>query len=874
MKIWFKQILLLVIGLFVAIIMPAQNLPVLQADPAIRTGVLPNGTTYYIVSNSTIKGVADFALVQKTGTANIQDTASFKAIRTAQDALNSLPRCLAPTAQSYMTAHGAVPGPGGFVKVSENATEFHFRDIILDKPSTADSTLLVLMDMIDRARTSDDPFLNKWYSPSDQAVIVSGDVNPDDVVSRLYGMSMMTPASQHHQRISYEWTPCDTASFVRVPSSSPKLGRLSATWRSPRTPAAYMGTVQPAIFEMYLAQLSIVAEENLRAVLKSMDIPVASLSCSYVLSSQTWGDETFSLNVVVSEEDFMRTVEAVSQVLACIDEGHVGMEDLLRVKRRCLDAVNELRSKPVRSNAQYVQKCSESFLYGSTLASLDTKVDFLFSREVADSVEMRLFDGIASALLDPSENLSVRYSADFDPDSVKAAFAGAWTCAGDTAVSRRYTADDIPPLQTSGAKIKLRSEKPDHMSKGKVWTFSNGFTVVYRKMKTNGMMFYNLAQNGGYSSVSDLKKGEGGYVADYLFLSRIGEMSGRDFLNVLNSEGISMEAYVGLTNMMISGYAPEDRLPLLMRSLAAVMNDRVPDDAASKYYARSESLRQELRKGTEEEGKVAIDSIMCPDYVYTPYKILNRVPDDLVVKADRYFRSQAEKMNDGLLILVGDMDEAVLKKILLSSVDGFRTTDRAFRRPQLRYQPASGWSTYTVDGNVNSVDVAMSVPMTLSSDNVVAAELAVMVLRKYLAAVLEKTDYHVAVTHACKIYPQERFNVLITLTEAPMEGFSSDVRQVTPIEALAIVRSALSDVSDMKISPSELSAMKTRLKGRLNIEMNDPFYWLNVISRRYLAGKDFTSGYEQKADAVTEARIKELLMLLNKGSKVEYVISR
>ena len=231
-------------------------------------------------------------------------------------------------------------------------------------------------------------------------------------------------------------------------------------------------------------------------------------------------------------------------------------------------------------------------------------------------------------------------------------------------------------------------------------------------------------------------------------------------------------------------------------------------------------------------------------------------------------------MNDGLLILVGDMDEAVLKKILLSSVDGFRTTDRAFRRPQLRYQPASGWSTYTVDGNVNSVDVAMSVPMTLSSDNVVAAELAVMVLRKYLAAALEKTDYHVAVTHACKIYPQERFNVLITLAEAPEEGFSSDVRQVTPIEALAIVRSALSDVSDMKISPSELSAMKTRLKGRLNIEMNDPFYWLNVISRRYLAGKDFTSGYEQKADAVTEARIKELLMLLNKGSKVEYVISR
>ena len=874
MKLCFKQILLLVIGLMFAIIMPAQELPVLQADPAIRTGVLPNGTTYYVVSNSTIKGVADFALVQKTGTENIQDTAASKAVRTAQDALNSLPRCLAPTVQSFMTSHGAVPGADGFVKVSENATCFHFRDIIIDKPSVIDSTLLVIMDIIDRARTSDDPFLKKWYSPSDQAVIVSGDVNTDDVISRLYGMSMMVPASQPHQRIGYEWTPCDTASYVRVSSSSSKLGRLSATWRSPRTPASYMATVQPAIFEMYLAQLSIVVEDAMREALKAMDIPVASLSCSYVLSSRAWGDETFTLDVVVSEEDFLRAVEAASHVLACIDEGHVRMEDLLCVKRRCLDAANEQRSKPVRSNSQYVERCSDSFLYGSTLASLGTKVDFLYSRQVPDSTEMRLFSGIASALLDPSENLSVRYSAGFEPDSVKAVFARSWSCASDTAASRRYTADDIPPLQTSGEKMKIRSEKPDHMSKGKVWTFSNGFTVVYRKMKTNGMMFYNLAQNSGYSAVADLKKGEGGYIADYLFLSRIGGMSGRDFLNVLNSEGISMDAYVGLTNMMISGYAPEDRLPLLMRSLAAVMNDRVPDDAASKYYARSESLRQELRKGTEEEGKVAIDSIMCPDYVYTPFKILNRVPDDLAVKADRYFRSQAEKMNDGLLILVGDMDETVVKKIMLSCVDGFRTTDRAFRRPQLRYQPASGWSTYTVDGNVNSVDVAMSVPMALTSDNVVAAELASMVLRKYLAAALEKTDYHITVKHDCKIYPQERLNVLITLVEAPVEGFSSDVRQVTPIEALAIVRSALSDMDEMKISSSELSAMKTRLKGRQAIETNDPFYWLNVISRRYLAGKDFTSGYDQKADAVTEARIKELLMSLNKGSKVEYVISR
>ena len=170
-------------------------------------------------------------------------------------------------------------------------------------------------------------------------------------------------------------------------------------------------------------------------------------------------------------------------------------------------------------------------------------------------------------------------------------------------------------------------------------------------------------------------------------------MDAKDFLDVLSSEGISMDAYVGLTNMMISGYAPEDKLGLLMRSLTAVMNDRVPEDGSAGYYARSEALRQELRKGTREEGKVAIDSIMCPDYRYSAYKTLDEIPDDLVVKADGYFRAQSEKMNDGVLILLGEMDEAVVKKLLLSHVDGFRTTDKAFRRPVFRYQPASGWST-------------------------------------------------------------------------------------------------------------------------------------------------------------------------------------
>ena len=128
-----KRLLLFVAGLLSAIIMPAQDLPVLSPDKAVKTGVLPNGTSYYIVSNPTIKGMADFALVQKTGTENIADTTSYRAVSVARDALTVLPRSGGVSVQEFFSSHGVTPGKEGFVTVSNNATQFHFHDVTLSK---------------------------------------------------------------------------------------------------------------------------------------------------------------------------------------------------------------------------------------------------------------------------------------------------------------------------------------------------------------------------------------------------------------------------------------------------------------------------------------------------------------------------------------------------------------------------------------------------------------------------------------------------------------------------------------------------------------------------------------------------------------------
>lgn len=873
MKLDCKQILLLLAGLLSAIIMPAQELPTLPADPAVSSGVLKNGMTYYIVTNPTTKGMADFALVQKTGTGTAGAGSEDKAVRTAQDAIASLPRCLSSSPQAFMTSKGVTPGSHGFVNVTEDATVFHFKDVVLTSETVLDSTLLVLLDIVDRVSTTEDDFIRKWYAPSDQAVIIAGDVNAASIESKLKYMSMMTPSAESEPRAEYVWKECPSAVYEPISGNGGKLAKVSATWRMARPAKEYMNTVQPMITEMFISEMGMIASEKIKVDLERQSIPVADVSCRYVPGYQTFEDETFSVDVCVGQEHFMEAVSSLSRVMSGLDAGLVSSVDLARVKRKCLDAARKESSAPIKDNDDLVEKCKSAFLYNGSLATMKAKVDFLSSRKLADTTELRLFNGIASAILDKEHNLTMNYTADFAGDFVKTVFDYVWDEKQKPVKVEPAIPEDIQVLMPE-EKIKIKSTKTDPMSSGSVWTFANGLTVVYRKMPTEGRLHYMLALNDGYETIPGLSPGEGGYVADYLFMGKICGLTGKEFKDVLDAEGIRMEAHVGLSAMMISGSAPKQQVDLLMRSLLAVLYDRKPDPAAAASYVRNESMRRDFIAGTSEERTVIIDSLMCPGYAYSSRKTLKEVPAALQNKAEMFFRNQFRKVNDGVIVLVGDMDESDLKKVMVEYAGAFETEDHTFRRTQVRYQPLAGEITHIVEGDANGVDIAMSAPLALTTDNYMAAQIAVMVLKKRLADALENTGMTLSLSHDCRIYPQERINILISLEEAPDEGFATGVDRTGPIVALAVVRSVLADMQNAEVSDQDMKAFKAQLKDGISLEMTDPDYWLDAISRRQLSGKDFTTGYAGKTDAVTSAKVKWILSSLNKGTKVEYIIRK
>ena len=71
-----KRIFLCVIILMTsAVLASAQLVGILEDDARIVRGTMPNGLAYYLVPNSSVKGYADFAFVQRNGLA-MEDSSS------------------------------------------------------------------------------------------------------------------------------------------------------------------------------------------------------------------------------------------------------------------------------------------------------------------------------------------------------------------------------------------------------------------------------------------------------------------------------------------------------------------------------------------------------------------------------------------------------------------------------------------------------------------------------------------------------------------------------------------------------------------------------------------------------------------------------
>jgi hypothetical protein len=223
-------------------------------------------------------------------------------------------------------------------------------------------------------------------------------------------------------------------------------------------------------------------------------------------------------------------------------------------------------------------------------------------------------------------------------------------------------------------------------------------------------------------------------------------------------------------------------------------------------------------------------------------------------------------MNDGVLVLIGDMYKSDLKKAILPYIGAFRTREAASRKTAVHYQPVSGSMAYSAEGDRDALVVNISAGVPMTAENYMAAEMASMVLRHILTETLEPYGVDLKLDYTRRIYPDDRFGLVLMITA--LDGGPM------PQEVLPSVRRVMSGASVTDMDASYVKACKEYMKHKYTMQMQEPEYWLHAVAMRYLDGKDYTTGYASKIDAVSVEDIRSVLRLLDKGSCIEYIINR
>lgn len=817
-----------------SITVPAADLPTLPVDKRILRGTLGCGATYYMVTNTTEKGYADIAVIRR------EESPSDNAARSLDT--------------DFFSRMAIAPRPEGYMSDNDGSTVFRYQRVATGNPQVLDSTLLYTFGQMALSR-------------SEQAIIVAGDIDPVELKKKMDIFSMLVPrilVKEAHAP-DYVWEP-SPAPYVVVNAIPGKSDvEISVTYSSARIPQALMNTPQTLATNILAKEYQTILGHRLERNLRDAGIPYGEIRFSSLRSSESGGDERYGISVNTAPEFTDAAMRTMSSTIGELDSFGAGETEFTDAKRILTpDFLRKAARMP--SNAEDVDRCIAHFLYGAPLSAFSEEANLFARKNVPDSTQRRLFNQFASALAEQLTNLSLKYimGADsLDKDEALFYYNLAYLYGSIASSGKDYSwhSADSLGMERTVPRARIKNEKTEPVTGGKLWTFSNGMKVAYKQIPGSGMFSYSLVLNGGLSTIEDLLPGEGGYIADIFNLYDAGGLSCHAFRDILASSGISMTPDVGVFCMSLSGDAPSGKLSFLLKALNALARDRNFNWGAFEAYSNSQRLN---RPSTED----ALSILMDTGFPYEAAKRSGALTAETARKADKYYQTRFARMNDGILILAGDLEEGVVKKLLLRQLGGFDTDRGPLSRPLVDLRPIVG--TRTLEGpGPRGLYILMDTEFSVTAQSYYMGDIAAEALRTSLVKHLAPYGYCVDVQAALMVLPQERFRFFISCNPASADGLPENTPQDLE-RALSAVRAAIREVSGKPVSAVDLNAWKATSMDYIKALMSSPAGAVTAMEARYAFGKDI-SKYQESINSITPDNLRNLLKALAAGGRIEYI---
>ena len=626
-------------------------------DPSVRTGVLPNGLTYYIRQNNTPANQADFFIAQKVGSINEEENQRGLAHFLEHMCFNGTEHFPGNTLIEYLEGIGVKFGANLNAYTSTDETVYNISQVPTHRDSALDSCIMILSDWSGRLLLKDEDidaergvirgearqrssaasrilttiapeiyegsvygnrmpiglpevidnfkpqtlrdYYNKWYHPANQAVIVVGNIDPDKIEASIRRHFADITSGKK----SVVATPVEVADNKRpiiaiATDDEQPSDMVQVYYKEPQLPAESAGTIEEVRRDYIKGLVSDMLVERFDILEQQPDCPWSNMGIGIKKFLLSGTRDALMLRATAYDDlKTRKTLDIINtELLRCALHGFTDTElQRARLTQRArLDA--EYASSDRESNTDLARKYVGNYLRGTLIPSAEQYYKIM--KGVEKTVTLDDVNAYISQMVttDGSNRETAVYASPKDYPNLTNAILTADAANIDTSA--------ITPYIDTFAGRSLMAELPEAGKitaeeeapfNSKLLTLSNGIKVRLRHDTSNpDQVLIHAVSPGGFSmSYNPELKGVYKVMDDALSVSGYGGHSSTDLRRLLAGHNVKSAVKIGNMDEELIAYTTPEDLETALQLLWLKATSIQRDDNAFKSVINSERSKLE-----------------------------------------------------------------------------------------------------------------------------------------------------------------------------------------------------------------------------------------------------------------------------------------
>ncbi len=930
-----KKILLSFLPLFVGLGLSAQQMPPLPVDEAVRIGHLDNGLTYYIRHNEEPKGQANFYIAQKVGSILEEDDQRGLAHFLEHMCFNGSEHFPGNGIIRYCESIGVKFGADINAYTSIDETVYNIDNVpVATFPTSVDSCLLILYDWagsllldgeeIDKERgviheewrqrqgaqmrmyetilpeiypgnkygqrlpigtmevVDNFPYealrsyYKRWYRPDQQAIIVVGDIDADEVEGKIQGLfSALPAASPDASERCYLQVEPNAEPIVSIATDKEQSYALSYIFRKhPAITPAEKADLGYLLVDYTLAVLDRAAAQRLDEMTQKADpdFVQAGISDDDFFLSKTEG--ALMGAVVCNENELLRGLTSVYREMLRLVRHGITQGEYDRAKDDILsNAETAYKQLSKKSSGEYCREYVRNFVDGDPIMGEENEYTLL--SQLAPNIPLEAVnqllgeyykdnDGLVVVCMLPQKE-DVAYPASGE---VKAALAA-------------VEAEDIEPYvdEVSDEPLLKKTPKAGKITKTEtapfgytLLTLKNGAKVYFRQTDFNpDEIRFSAVSEGGKSLYPDSDMVTLSVENELISLGGLGNFSATELTKALSGKNVRLAARVGNYSESISGSSsPKDFETLLQLNYL--------------YFTALRSDKEAFESWKTKQAAILVNQEANPTYAFTdtlkqiyrnPLRAYSLESADLdkvdYDKAMKIARERFSNAADYTFFITGAIDIETAKPLIETYIGSLKGNKRKLESYRVcGAELKKGLTDIRFDkpmATPMAIDLLVyNADMTYSLHDEIALDAAFQTLTmELLAEIREKTGltYSIGAYGGLEYTPYGNAFMQIVYQTGPdkLDAAQQKVEEI------------LSAYLENGPAEDELAKAKEYLVKNYKAEQNENRYFEGALRTLLESGVDTDSEYLSIVDSLSTADLRDAVSrLLAPGYRASVVM--